>query len=237
MEKIDKMNLAEVEDLIEEVWEKLLLEAGGFETYKLLEDCLRHRRFILNDGFRLTDQELARFRVVAGMFVEKSELILRNVLRIYRQAHEQMKSGNGGDFSGFCVEASVRVVYGRESPIWKMEDDSGSNYHAMAEILECHYADISSQWPMSRYFPYRPDETFDEEFYNNLFGADFDGNGKIDTTRHDGVVSKFSKLLEVPVCNALHNLFDHTCYSLPDIIRINDVWSEVSVTWQNFYPN
>jgi hypothetical protein len=166
------------------------------------------------------------------MFIEKTEMIFHNTSRICRQMHEQMKSGKRGDFPDFYVEATMRPIYGgRESSILRIEDGSGSDYCEMADILETYYARTpSSLWPMSKYFLFRHDETLDDKFFQEHFGHDHAGNMRLDTTWHHWLGVKFPQLLEVPVCHALYNLFDRTGYSLPDIIRINEVLSEVRVS-------
>ena len=36
------------------------------------------------------------------------------------------------------------------------------------------------------------------------------------------------------ICYAIHELCDHTCWSIYDVLRINHLWSEVRVQYQNF---
>jgi hypothetical protein len=232
--QVDAMTLAQVEELAEDIWETWKRKNSNEEKEKL-DYCLRRRQRLLHDGFRLTDEEFARFGVVAEMLIDKTRLIHRNASWIYREAWERMKSG-GGDFSDFELKAAIRVVYDGEESVFDMEDDSGSDYVKFAEILEDFYSDLDYLQPMCHEPGYDSDATLDDDFFYSMFGCDFDDDHKIDTTWHDWLGHRFPRLTEVPVCHALHNLFDHTHYSLPDIIRINDVWSEVSVKWQNFYP-
>lgn len=38
---------------------------------------------------------------------------------------------------------------------------------------------------------------------------------------------------DIVICHAVHVLTDHMAYSIPDIIRLNDLWNEVGVTYQS----
>jgi len=36
------------------------------------------------------------------------------------------------------------------------------------------------------------------------------------------------------ISQAIHDLYDHSCWSFPDILRINRLWAELKVDYQNF---
>ena len=72
MSKIDRdfwnspegMTLAEVEATARGFHERWI-EGHAKQDFERLGDCLIHRAGLLNDGFRLTDEEFERFRAVA----------------------------------------------------------------------------------------------------------------------------------------------------------------------------
>ncbi len=248
MSKIDRnfwnslegMTLAEVEATAIGFYERWR-EGHAKQDFERLGDCLIHRAGLLNDGFRLTDEEFERFRAVAEMFIEKTAMMHRNARRVYTEAWERLKHGEAGDFTDFNFTASIHVAYDDENSVLEIEDESGSDYVKFAEILFDYYSESRNpyaggvSWPMYHEPGYDPDVVPDDAFFRDLFSIDLDESGEnIDTTWHMWLRDRFPRLLEVPVCHALHNLFDHSHYSLPDIIRIDDVWSEIRVEWQNF---
>lgn len=38
---------------------------------------------------------------------------------------------------------------------------------------------------------------------------------------------------DIIICHAMHNLSGHMLYSIPDILRLNDFWAEVHLTFQS----
>jgi len=231
---IDKMPLAEVESFAIDIWKDWQDERSVVNEERL-ETCLIYRNSLLNKQFRLTKQEFERFRFVANLLIEKTEMLFRNSRKIYRQLYEQMKNGEGGDFSDFCVEASISVPYNGTDSVWDIEDYAGSDYYKFAEILDDFYSDKRSLCCMTNRLDYREDIEPDDKYFAQRFGCYYDENLEIETDWHDWLGNLFPMLKKIPVCYALHELFDHTHYSLQDIIRINDVWSEVKVVWQNIY--
>lgn len=230
--QVDGMNLVEVEQAAKELyetWSHGRYRGDNWGTENRLEYCLGHRAVLLNDQFRFTNEEFERFRTVAAMFAEKTELVFRNTCAIYRLTTDQFRHGVFHDFTDFAVEASVGVD-GRSFVVF--EDNTGSNYRDFAHILEHFYLDkqdISLLW---RRFAYQPDVETDDEFFHRGFRWYFDAAGCLDTKEHEWLREAFPRLAGVPICHALHKLLDHTNYSLPDIIRINDLRVEVSVKWQ-----
>lgn len=230
---VSEMTIPEVERAAVGYWQSWTKRGSGNEQeIKIkLDFCLMHRRNLLNNHFQLTNQEFERFRVVATLFAEKTEMVFRNTRRIYKQLHEEMKSGAGGDFSDFYVEASIQACYNDTDSIVSIEDDSGSDYAQFAEILDTVSGDYVAM--MAKRLDYNPDATPDDKFFRGYFCCEYDEYLQLNTTWHLRIGMEFPKLLEIPVCYALHQLSDHVHYSLPDIIRINDVWSEVRVGYQN----
>jgi hypothetical protein len=39
------------------------------------------------------------------------------------------------------------------------------------------------------------------------------------------------------ICYFMHEIWEHTQWSLPDILRINEVWAELYVRYQHFEEN
>lgn len=233
---VDRMELDRVETLAADIWDDGICRQDDMAN---LAYCLWRRKELLNDQFRLTEEGLDRFRIVAGLLAEKTLLVFRNMCRISRDLHERIQSGCGGDFNDFNIEATVSICYDGEESIVDIDDNPGgrdSDYHRFAEILASGKIDGRFPQCLSTDLSYGKDKILGEIEIQGLFAADLDDNFNIDPTWHHWLGKRFPRLLEVPVCHALHNLFHHGAYSLQDIVRINDVWSEVTVTYQNIAP-
>jgi len=53
------------------------------------------------------------------------------------------------------------------------------------------------------------------------------------TTWYESVQPAADKLSHICICHAIHDLSDHKPYSIPDILRMNDFWVEVTVKHQH----
>lgn len=231
--EIEAMNLAQVEETAIEIW-KQSRKCDCDDWGGLLDACLSRRQDLLNETFQLTDAEFERFKVVSAMLAEKTEMIARNTHRIYTQAHEQMKSGEWCDFTDFNIESSIRVVYEDYSSVFSLPGEPEfNNFGTFAEILADFYDGNDIAWPYYDIMSYDADRTPDEGSWRRCDDLYYNENEELDGTWHDWVGVRFPRLLEVPIYYSMHRLYDHTRYSLPDIIRISELWSEVKIVWQN----
>lgn len=116
------------------------------------------------------------------------------------------------DFDDDCeIEGSLRYCYNGDESVLRLSDDIhyGSDFRRIIEIIsDLNELDIESITPHS--LPLDDGKSWNE--YPFAGRSEFDG---------------------ITVCHAMHMLACHLGFSLPDIIRLNDFWAEVRVTFQS----
>ncbi|MCL1887431.1 MAG: hypothetical protein FWF96_00990 [Kiritimatiellaeota bacterium] len=200
-----------------------------------MDACLRHRKHLLRDRFENTPENIQGLLRVARLIREKAAMLHEKGNQLHRQMLDLWRGGGNEPFTDFNVELSLRVSFNGADSVLRLEDDNtGSDYVKMAEILDEFYGDgefpgnlmVSNAWASSHAWHY------DEEGHRFHF-MDFEG-------REDdwGEACFFGKIPEnewrkIPVVYEFHTLLDDTHYAPQDIIRINDLWAEATVVWQH----
>jgi hypothetical protein len=135
-------------------------------------------------------------------------------------------------FTDFRIDLSLEISHNCEDSILCLDDDnSGSNYLRMSELLDDFYFNRRSDLIYNDRLNYDPEEKTERTF--QPFESPYESDDKINYWGESKFLDKFPILLNLPITWEFHNLLFHSNYALQDIIRINDVWSEVKVVWQH----
>ena len=228
-ETLEKMTLPELEQEI-----KNLCTATGsdidteYEHEKIMA-CLRVRISKLNKIFECTPENIERLHRVANLIKDRTAMLYKKGNQLYEQMWRVWQANENEPFNDFYVELSLNISYNDEHSVLNLpEDGTGSNYLFMAEVLNSFYFENGVIENLivcdtRNYYPDTPARKFQ---FSEV-------DGKIDEWSEGWFFEKFPKLKGLPITLEFHNLLFHSYYSLQDIIRINDVWSEVKVVWQH----
>ncbi len=217
LEKYDKISLEELEQTIIILWNDV---NSTHKTKLNLTRCLFERKYRINNDHPITEREIIELKRV-------NKLITDHTLRVCAEVEELLKKLKTDVLVNYN-ELTVKAVLYPSGDLIKYDSDELSNYEVMSEILFDEFCPISdSLLEISLCY----NRTTGEEhthymcFYNedtrvweNLF--DFTFRGTID------------KKEAFEVYYPMHYLYDHSSYSLQDIIRISDFKSEITVTFE-----
>jgi hypothetical protein len=137
-------------------------------------------------------------------------------------------------FTDFRIDLSLEISHNCEDSILCLDDDnSGSNYLKMSELLNDFYFSFFRRGNLiyNDRLNYDPEEKIERTF--QPFELCCESEDTINYWGESWFFDKFPTLQDLPITWEFHNLLFHSNYALQDIIRINDVWSEVNVVWQH----
>ncbi|MBR5035016.1 MAG: hypothetical protein IKX71_06890 [Bacteroidales bacterium] len=203
------------------------------ETKERLKELLQERSNLLNDMFLCTPEEVAGFEKVNTRLTELTRQMYSKASNLYRAI---LNGGYDKEFDDMIsIEGTVGYVFCRwdDSIIWKEEelkngyqisDIYGSDYVTMLEILYDYYVAI-----------YEPEcafcrTTFDLEHRPEMPVSEFGLENYLDDGNSwaAGALTR-EQFKDICICHAVHDLCVHKCYSLPDLLRMNDFWCEVKI--------
>jgi hypothetical protein len=222
IKSITEMTLCELELEIKKLY-KYYSKNEGRKLKRKIEAYLGQRSWLINNEFRFTPEIVKHIERVNQILTDKTAKVVKKASELDRQMHAIKAAGD--DFLvDYEIEGTVDIYYNGENLFQLLnedENDGQSDYHAMAEIL-CDINDLHL-----RSFCFSDSDTSHEN-EKNIYSAEM-------LKRNWNI-----ELLSAPelrhieyFCYASHCLFCHSNYSISDIIRINDFWSEVNVQWQN----
>ena len=224
--KMESLSIPALEKMIKKLY--LKFQHSKMDYDDKLNACLSQRRYLINKDFQFTPYEVKQIERVNAIFIESTAKVLAKARLIYRQM--QKTKAEGDDFlDDYTIQATVGVSYNEYKSILTLEDDENngqSDYVAMADVLDfTHYP-----FEHLRSFRFYDGDTVDSNKTEEDLFTD-------DMLRDNWNIEALSapELSHIPYfCYASHKLFCDSMYSLSDIIRINDIWNEVNVTWQNW---
>ena len=233
--EIESFELPALEAKIQQLYNGYLSSRGDGNFLGCLSDVLGLRKEIINKRFVFTPQAVLQFERINKKLTENSAKLLAKTALLY----EQMKANKrmGDDFlDDYHLEATLEVGYRGEASILTFETDENGgecNYSSMAEILSLMPNFYCK--PLLRFHLHNPDEVhcpsnIEELLHNVQYWENWDK----DKNWEEQCLLRIPELEHLPsICNALRGLVVHSNYSLSDILRINDIRSEVRVDWRN----
>ena len=217
-EEIEKLSLPDLEQLI------TMLNCYKNDNRSKLKSCFFQRKHLLNDMFEYSPENIERLRRMAVLIKDRTAILHEKGNQLYNQMIQLWSKGSNEPFTDFAIKLSLHVSYNSEDSVLLLEDDgSGSNYVQMADILDLFHDASTHNLIYKDRIDYNPERKYQSFQFEDEVGWRF-------SARYD--FSKFPELQDTPVYWEFHQLLDHTYYSFQDIIRMNDIWGEVAVIWQ-----
>lgn len=210
-------NLSQIESRIIEIVGSDLDEFKYDELSKAEKDevksLLHERRDILNEMFQPTEDNLAQFRKVNDELYWLTKALNERVKKIIAKKDILLDSPDFDD--DYELEGSLKFVFNDETSICRLPDDEhfGSNFAVMIKTLY---------------------EVYSHSGIENIVTIN-EHHGPLDDGEswHEYPFNRFPEFKDFIICYAVHDLTDHKPYSLPDILRLNDYWSEVNFKAQS----
>lgn len=178
-----------------------------------VKSLLRERRDILNEMFQPTENNLAPFRKVNDKLYHLTMALNERVKKIVAKKNILLDSADFDD--DYELEGTLKFVFNDESSICHLPDDDyyGSNFAVMIKTLYEVYSHSGIESIVS---------------INEHRGPLDDGE-----SWYEYPFNRFPEFKDFIICYAAHALTDHKLYSIPDLLRLNDFWSEVEFKVQS----
>ena len=176
-----------------------------------VKDLLTRRWNLLNLMFMPSDANMTRFKGLNSRLEALCRQLRERIIKLKQSLPLVRDSDFDDDYE---LEGELRFCYNDENSVLKLDDDHYcSDFCRMIDIINtCNY---DTYWEcIERISPDTP--ILDDGVSWNE--PPFYGRPEFD---------------DIIICHAMHNLSGHTLYSIPDILRLNDLWSEVHLTFQS----
>jgi hypothetical protein len=180
-----------------------------------LKICLFARRRKINDIFEWTPENINELLNLNQKLINCFEKLKNEAISIAKTFQKRIEEKD--DFlHDFEIEAKI-------TPFVYMLDGSGMFYEAENGI-ERILMDSLDEYSVL-YHHFKLNETTDSEI--NMIYLNIEQNWSNDSIFGGKFDGQF-------ISQAIHDLYDHTCWSIPDILKINHLWTELRVVHQNF---
>lgn len=195
-----------------------------------VEEIMLDRSYILNLLFDVhcTPAEVARLEKINGMLLEMTNRTYHRTADLVRALLVMNKDDMDDDY---MIESRLVPIFDIPYSVLRLEDDEyyGSDFIRMAAILQeteknkpgmadifCNWSRLKDKSPLS--------SDAELECSNDMDDGSTWAEGPL----------RNPKLEHIVVCHALHALCSHMNWSIPDVLRINDLSIEVKLTIQQF---
>lgn len=178
-----------------------------------LEELFEKRQALLDKMFTWSPENTEKVRRVNDQLRMLSSKLHERTNAMYQKASFICDDPDFDD--DYEIEGTLGFFYNGPESILILNDDSeyGSNFPRMINALSEYYH-ANPGWIGKYMMSIKPgDENMDDKM-----------NWNESPLSHPGIA----------FCYVCHNFCCHALYSIPDLIRLNDFWSEVHFTEQNF---
>ena len=225
---------------VQKVEEKILAITGDNVEYNMawtrsqhkceqVERLIWKRKHLLDKMFVATSDEVVRMEQVNNRLYDLTQKMYARTEALCRKVMTTTYDPESDD--DVEIEGTLKFSANGHSSLLPMANDYyyGSNFYEMLCIIgwlyTCDVLDLEEIEQCRCYLSeYRPEMSTKE------LGLTDDLNDG--TTWYEPVQPAADKLSHLCICHAIHDLSDHKPYSIPDILRMNDFWVEVTVKHQ-----
>ena len=132
------------------------------------------------------------------------------------------------------VEGTLKFLANERSSVLSLSNDDyyGSNFYVMLAVIDWLYVyNVLEMQEIERCRSYFCPSCYSPDLSNEELGmTDVLNDG---TTWYKSCSPAADKLNHLCICHAIHDLSSWKPYSIPDILRMNDFWVEVTVKHQH----
>lgn len=195
---------------------------------------LSQRKRLLNRMFVGTPEEIARMEQLNALLLDQTKKLYARTEELYRKMTTTTYNPDFDD--DVEVVGTLRFVMDGKNSLLPMSNDEyyGSKFAETLDVISslCQYKiifcneNIEFVHCSSHPSDYRPDMSSKE-----LGTVDILNDGQTWLSPCKPIGEKFWNIC---ICHAVYDLSMNQPYSIPDILRMNDFWTEVSVNHQHF---
>jgi len=179
--------------------------------FNYVKSLLAKRWNLLNMMFQPSDMNMKRFKDVNSRLELLCRQMRERMLKLTQSLPLVIDSNFDDDYE---LKGELRFCYNDEKSVLKLDDDCyGSDFPRMIDII--HTCNYDTYWECIERISPISDSLDDGISWNE---PPFYGRPEFDN---------------IIICHAIHNRSYHLNYSIPDILRLNDFWAEVHLTFQS----
>lgn len=195
-----------------------------------IEDLLYRRSTILNHLFRanLSEEDVNRFKNVNRRLHDLTEKMYRRTANMYRTLLSMPKEEDFDD--DIMLEARMQFICEEEGDVLKLNDDDyyGSRFLDMNAIISV-YNENCVKMPIARLTV-----PFDPRNVASMSDTDLGIINKLDDGESwNEAPLDIGAFRDIVICNAAHVICNHMPFSIPDMLRMNDFWIDITSTVQH----
>lgn len=196
-----------------------------------LSELIHNRYVILNKMFRATPDEMKRLEYVNNCLYQKTKLMYSRTAELYRTI---LRHGRMVEFDDdYEVEGTLQCCIEDEDDVLVFPDDEfyGSDFKYMMQVV---YSRTWDEYDNSRHVIERCNTHLQDihkpEMSDKQLGFDDILNDSVSWTNGVFQSEKFDNIC---ICHATKQLVIDNSFSIPDLLRINNVWVEATITCQH----
>ena len=182
------------------------------DDWENLEELFQKRRWILNGIFDFNPENLEKIKHIDERLRSLSVKLLERVNAMEAKSSIILDDPEFDD--DYEIEGTLAFSYNDEDSVLKLSDDTlyGSNFTLMISAIDQFY------YEKGKFYEYIL------EIKPGLFNMD----DELDDWS-EGVIRSAG----LKICYATHCICCHQLYSIPDLLRLNDFWTEIKFVEQS----
>lgn len=197
-----------------------------------VERLIWKRKHLLDKMFVATPEEVVRMEQVNNRLYDLTQKMYARTEAVYRKMATTTYDPESDD--DVDVEGTLKFSASGHSSLLPMANDDyyGSDFYRMLLVIDWLYiCDVLNFEEIEQCRCYLYPSDYRTEMSSKELGLTDELNDG--TTWYESVQPATDKLSHLCICHAIHDLNDHKPYSIPDILRMNDFWVEVTVKHQH----
>jgi hypothetical protein len=219
MKKSEQFNKYSFEQLENMALHNIQLMRKKEERHKnAIEEMLFVRKMKLNNEFVFTQGNIEKILRLNQRFMECFEKLKKESAAIVEELEAKINN-NDPFLQDYEIEAKVTpFILAQDEDSGECVEPHSGIYELLRDVLPDFILQFDPRCLLKQHQFYQENEIHCDKStnWNNLVGA------------------KNGELADHYISYALHELYDHTLYSISDILKINELWVEIKVTYQNF---
>lgn len=190
------------------------------------------RQVLLNRMFTATAEEVERMVWVNTLLLDLTQQMYRRSAELYRRVLDTTHDKTFDD--DVMVEGSLKYGSNGLESVLHLTDDYyyGSDFTRMMQIIDWLYLCRADGFQIEDIeYTSKSIELDDTPSMSDAqlgFANDLDDG----TTWAEGWLDH-PAFKHICICHAVHDICTHKCYSIPDLLRMNDFWCEVKISHQH----
>ena len=204
--KFESCTVEQLEEVILAHWDEVQ------EVDQKLKDYMAIRQWKINDAFEWSPENMEKFLSLNQQLISCFEKIKKEAEAIIQTLQKRI-DGEDDFLNGFYIDACV-------TPYIYVPDEVGTFWEA-ENGMEMILSEALNEFELPRLDWISKVEDLNDIIYLNR---------NCNCNKEPHFKGKFEGHF---ISHAMHDLYDHSCWSFSDIIRINKLWTEIKVIHQH----